>query len=491
MKKSTPPRPSTGRLSSGVPGLDTLLGGGLQSRRFYLLTGEPGTGKTVMASQISFHRAKAGDRVVFITFQAESHELLLDNLKSFAFFDPSLVARTIVYLNAYQTLADHGLEELVKMIRKTIQEQEASLLVIDSLVSIREFSDSPRVYRRFLRNLSTTTAMLGCTTLAILPTADMWPPIGAEISDVILELQVLHHEMRVGRFIEVAKHRGGVHLEGRHNMQIRDEGITVFSRLEASTAAALPVAGKSRKKLPFRVPRLDAMLRGGLASGSISAVFGPTGSGKTILGLHFLSAGAREGENGLYFGFYETPPQLVAKGKNAGLALDRDVRRGRIEFIWQPALENNIDSLAYKLLEAVRRRKASRLFLDGIDALISCAIFKERIPRYLTALTNQLKAMEVTTLLSEDIPALLPTPIESKVAGLSNLLENLVLLRYVEAQAKLYRFLSVIKVRESDYDSSIRELRISKKGIDLSETSQLALDILGGPPRVTELRRRT
>ncbi|HZH75332.1 MAG TPA: RAD55 family ATPase, partial [Archangium sp.] len=81
----------TSRLPTGVAGLDRVLHGGLLRGALYLVTGGPGTGKTVLCSQVAFHRAAVGEKVLFVTAFSEPHARLLSNLESFSFFDRSLV----------------------------------------------------------------------------------------------------------------------------------------------------------------------------------------------------------------------------------------------------------------------------------------------------------------------------------------------------------------------------------------------------------------
>ena len=61
------------RLTTGVPGLDTVLRGGLLKGGVYMIQGRPGSGKTVLTNQICFHHASRAQRVLYTTLLAESH----------------------------------------------------------------------------------------------------------------------------------------------------------------------------------------------------------------------------------------------------------------------------------------------------------------------------------------------------------------------------------------------------------------------------------
>jgi circadian clock protein KaiC len=222
------------------------------------------------------------------------------------------------------------------------------------------------------------------------------------------------------------------------------------------------------------------MTAGGPLSGSTTLLLGAPGSGKTSFGLHFLVEGARQEQPGLYFGFYETPLRLIEKAQHVGLDLQSAVNRGMIEIIWQPPLGTILDLLAERLLEAVSRRHVQRLFVDGIDGLRQTTDYPERIDPFLTALTNELRSRDVTTLATIELHRLFGPAVDVPLEGLSAIAENLIFLRYVELRSQIYRLISIIKMRDSDHDMAIREFTISGTGIEVAETFESAEAILTG-----------
>nr|WP_301340411.1 ATPase domain-containing protein [Corallococcus exercitus] len=239
--------------------------------------------------------------------------------------------------------------------------------------------------------------------------------------------------------------------------------------------------------MPFGIPRLDDALRGGVLSGSTTLLLGAPGTGKTLLGLHFLLQGAREGQPGVYFGFFETPPRLIEKAEGTGMGdLKKYVDEGLIEIQWQPPLEHNLDSLAEKLLERIEERKVDRLrlFIDGVSGFRSAAVYPDRMGRFFSALTHQLRMMDVTTLYSDETPLFSPG-VDMPQPEAASTVENVILVRYVELRSQLYRLLSIMKMRESAYDSGIREFSISEKGIRVADTFESAESILTGHARMT------
>lgn len=234
----------------------------------------------------------------------------------------------------------------------------------------------------------------------------------------------------------------------------------------------------------FGIPGLDQMMGGGILSGSTLALLGAPGSGKTTVGLSFLVEGARRGHKGIYFGFYEPPPRLLERIDAMGIPLRRYVEDGTIELIWQPPLEHFMDSLAESLLEKVRSEKHARrrLFIDGVQGFAAAAVYADRLPRFLSALTNQLRTWDVTTVVSEELP-LFGSAVELPHPELSHVVETVVLLRYVELKSQLHRLLSIMKMRESVYDTSIREFTMGPGGVEVSGSFDSAEAILSGFPR--------
>jgi circadian clock protein KaiC len=117
----------------------------------------------------------------------------------------------------------------------------------------------------------------------------------------------------------------------------------VHPRTEVQFHDPAPEAEEARERMPFGVARLDEMMGGGAPSGSATALVGAPGTGKTLLGLSFLAEGARRGQRGTYFGFYEPPPRLLEKAAAVGIPLEEHVRAGRVRLVWQPPLEHMMD----------------------------------------------------------------------------------------------------------------------------------------------------
>ena len=205
---------------------------------------------------------------------------------------------------------------------------------------------------------------------------------------------------------------------------------------------------------------------------------GPSGTGKTTLGLQFLSR-CSETEPGLLFGFYETPARLDAKIAQVCPSLRGLLDSGVVEVQWQPPTDDLLDAYGERLLRMVQQRRVRRLFIDGLGAIQEAAGAQPgRIGNFLTALMNEMRVLGVTTLYTLEIPDIMGPAIRSPIGDLSSLAENLILLRFVEVRSRLYRLISLLKVRDSDFDLTLHEYATSSQGLIIEASAESAERIM-------------
>lgn len=471
------------RISTGVPGLDVILGGGLVESSLYLIEGRTGAGKTILASQICFNIIRAGGRALYLTLLAESHGKMLNNLRTLSFFDEAAIPKSFQLLSAYSALASRDRKQIVQAVARSLRAHRPSILVIDGFRAIREFLDSDIAFTEMVHELSSVVTAFRCTTLLLAPNSGNRPQAEHVLVDGLIELHQSNIDVRRSREIEVHKNRGGSHLQGRNMFRITEAGLHCFPRSEALYSETTPVPLEQSSRLSFGIPTLDVMLRGGLVTGSVTTFLGAAGVGKTLLGLKFLEEGIRRGENTLYFGFFESPARLVAKARGVGIHLDKALKSKRLQILWQPPLELILDELVEKILAEVRERKVSRLFIDGIDGFRQSAFYSVRLDRFFAAMSNVLRAEGVTTIVTQETP-LFSADIASSTLDLSAVVENIIVLRYVELGARLVRLISIVKTRESEHEASIRELQLSSSGIRVVESFDRVEQVLTGRARI-------
>jgi len=481
------------RISTGVPGLDLLLGGGLVAGGVYLVMGRPGTGKTTLGNQACFTHAANGQRAVYVTLLAETHARMLRNLTSMAFFKPEAIGTAISYVGAYLVLRERKLGGLLALLRRVLSDEKPTLLVLDGLTTAAALGEPDWALKEFVAELQVLSDMSRCTTI-VLANMNAVNAAGAEHSmvDGMMELTLDRNAQRAVREIEVLKFRGGDHMLGRHDMEISHDGIVVRPRTETLLARRTVMGqGTHYRRVSTGIPNLDEMLQGGLLASSATLLLGFSGSGKTLLTQHFLEAGAKKQEPGIYFGFYETPERLIESAEHVGVAMREHVESGLIGMQWQPALRYGLDQLAERLLNDVQKRQVRRVVIDGIDGFRQGAAYPERTMRFVTALTNELRALDCTVMVTEETQKLFGPEVEIRIPGLSALVDNIILLEYMDVGSELKRLISVVKQRGSGHDGNVRELCITDRGIELAADAQTARAILEGLYRVTRRPRET
>jgi circadian clock protein KaiC len=482
--KEQPPR----RIATGSAGLDTLLNGGWIHGGTFMVSGAPGTGKTILGNQLCFSHVAQGGRAVFVTMLSESHGRMMSHLRRMDFFRRESIGQSLHYVSGYATLKAEGLEGLSRLLYRSVREHQASVLVVDGLLAAQEMAGSVLLFREFLHALGVHNALAGCTTLVLTNRpANAADPQFAMV-DGVVALEMHLEGLHAVRTLEVTKLRGEPQLTGRHAFEIKDPGLIVYPRLESLHGQPPEDIGEPLGRAGFGLTGLDEMLGGGLPHASFTLLTGATGSGKTLLGLHFLAEGAARGDKGLHLSFIESRARLLVKAEDAGITFGDALERGLLEFAHHSAVEALPDALAHVLLEHVRRQGTRRLVIDGLGPVLD-SMAPPRAFAFVSALSHALRSSGVTTVMTRTTSLLLPQQHEQSLQGLEALIDNLVLLRYVEQRSQMYRLLSILKMRESDYESSLREFSISPGGVRVSRDGTSAEAILAGKkPRVVQHR---
>jgi circadian clock protein KaiC len=356
---------------------------------------------------------------------------------------------------------------------------------LDGLVAAEHSAPSELEFKKFIHGLQTQAVVTDCTMFLLTSAREQSVSPEHTMVDGMIELSDELYGWRSVRDLHVRKFRGSSYLRGRHAFKITENGIEVFPRTESRLVQPSIDDSGSSRTCSSGAKSLDTMLGGGFTVGSSTLLVGPTGSGKTALGLQFLSASSAK-EPGLHFGFFESPTRLLSKSKSLGLPIAKLVDAGHVEFLWQPPTEDLIDALAEQLLAAVKRRKVKRLVIDGLAGFQRLSISQDRIAPFFTALVNELRALGVTTLASLEVSDLIGPIARAPVSELSTITENLIMMRYVEVHSRLFRLISILKVRDNDFDPMLRELVISDKGLSVGDSFNNVEALLSGFGRQVE-----
>jgi circadian clock protein KaiC len=369
------------------------------------------------------------------------------------------------------------------LMRQEITAHKANVLILDGFATAQRRESELLKFNEFVHELQGVATATDCTMFLITSAVGVREAPEYTMVDGIVELSDHLIGWSAESTVQVIKLRGTSHLRGLHAFRITEDGIIVYPRVEAllqrpSRPDTVPVETTSSG-----LDRLDTMLGDGLPLASASMVMGPSGVGKTTLGLQFLSRSSTS-QPGLLFGFHETPARINAKVDDICRPLRGLLDSGVVDLVWQPPTDGLLDLYGERLLGSVRRRGVKRLFVDGLNAFQSASVEPMRLSQWLTALTNELRVLGVTTVFTLVVPDIIAPYMRSPTdGGFLNLADNLILMRYVEVRSRLHRLVSVMKVRDSDFDSSAHEYVITDQGLRIADTGDSAEAILGQPQR--------
>lgn len=477
-------------LSSGIPGLDTILCGGLTAQRIYVVEGEPGTGKTTTGLQFLLEGARHGETVIYITL-AETADELIGVARSHEWdisgvhIHEVLPSETLLQPEAQYTMFHASEVEMgatTRMILSVIEERKPTRVVIDSLSELQLLADSPLRYRRQVLALKQFFANRACTVMLL----DDRTAAGVDLQVRSIAHGVITLEQSVKEYgaerrrIRVVKYRGKAFRGGMHDYDIERGGLKVYPRLVAATTRVISRRGQLRSDLPA----LDSLLGGGLEEGTSTLISGPPGTGKSSLAMLFVAAAARRGQRGAMFLFEEASNNLLNRADGLGLDVREHHDSGLLTIQQIDPAELSPGEFTMAVCKAADEG-ARVIVIDSINGYLNAMPDERFLTTHLHELLTYLGQQGVVTVLVSVQQGMLGTQMTSNVDA-SYLADNILMLRYFEHDGAVKQAVSVFKKRTSSHERTIREFSMSSRGIEVGETLRGFRGILTGVPVVIE-----
>ena len=474
------------RLATGVPGLDTVLGGGLPEFSFNLIAGQPGCGKTTLAHQIMFTLATPQRPAIYFTVLGEPPLKMLRYQQQFDFFDNEALNHRVRFVNLSEEAMTGDLDRVLRRIVEEVATHSPALVFVDSFRSVilaGENGGSPHnTLQQFVQQLGMLMTTWQATTFLLgeyFSENDANPVFTVADGLIWLRQSVLRNSMV--RKLEILKMRGQATLPGLHTYRIVPAGIEVF----APASAVVPVQAvdyhDAKPHLDARallgVPGLDEMLGGGLPRGYSLLVAGPSGSGKSILAASFLAEGARHGETGVIAAFEQRPNRETSR------VLADLIAGGQVTLLNSQASDLSIDEIVCLLITEIRRRRASRVVIDSLTGfeLALAPTFRDDFRESLLRLVTALSGAGVTVLMTSELEDRY-TDLRFSPYGTAFLTDAIIVQRYIEVESRLRRVTAVVKVRASAHSDELREYSIDADGIQIGQKLPEQEGLLGGRP---------
>lgn len=298
------------RIKTGIKNLDEILHGGIPLYSLNVISGSPGSGKTIFVQNIVFNNVKNGFKCLYLTTIAESQLKLVRHLQEFAFFSDDLIGESFIYEDLGLVIRKRGADQVLNCITEMIRKRRPSILVIDSFKAIRDMFNDEKGFKTFVFDLAASLSIWEVTVFLVGEYQEGETNTLSEfaIADGIFYLYGQEEKRFQKRYLRILKMRGTSFAQGEHLFEITPAGIEIYPRMKPDTETLKYETTSERRS--FGVKGLDEMLGGGLQEGTVTLISGGTGTGKTTFALKFLLEGAGKGEKGLYLSFEEPLEQL-------------------------------------------------------------------------------------------------------------------------------------------------------------------------------------
>lgn len=478
-------------LSTGVPDLDAVLGGGLPEYSFNILAGTPGTGKTTLAHQIMFANATPERPALYFTVLGEPTVKMLRYQQQFGFFDVDKVEDAVRFINLSDIVLESDLNAVLEHIKAEVEAASPSLVFVDSFRTlIRKAQSAPASdleLQGFVQRLALYLTSWQATTFLIgeYDERDIRNNPIFTVADGLFWLHQTVERNSVVRKLQVVKLRGQESMPGLHTFRITQEGLQVFPRTYG-------LIGSERKppearRVSLGVAGLDEMLGGGIPVGDSILVAGPSGSGKSALATQFIAEGLRQGEPGVIAIFEERPQYYVGRADELGLGLDAKIADGKLKVLYLRPLDLSVDEALREMLDAVKEVGARRVVIDsmnGFELALAPAFrldFRESLYRMVVALTGA----GVTVLTTVEVVNS-STDLRFSPHAISFLSDDIILQRYVEIDGQLRRMMMIVKMRGSGHSKDIREYEVTPAGLVVGERLAGYQGLITGTPKRIE-----
>jgi circadian clock protein KaiC len=473
--------------STGIEGLDHVLGGGLTPNRVYLIEGMPGSGKTTLAFQFLLEGVRRGEQALYIALSetqeeaavvAASHGWSLDGI-----FVREMVPMEETLQPGEQYTMFHPSEieltDTTKRILTDVEERKPARVVLDSLSELQLLAANPLRYRRQMLALKQFFAGRGCTVLLLDDlTTDERSLQVQSIAHGVIRLEQLTPEYGTHRRrLQVLKYRGVNFRGGYHDYIIVRGGLEVFPRLVAAEHRQPGV----QERLASGLSEFDKLLGGGLERGTSTLLVGAPGTGKSTLAAQFAAAAAARGEHAALFIFDENEATLVSRCEALGIDLRKHMFAGRITVQRIDPAELSPGEFAHSIRNAVERDGAVVVVIDSLNGYLNALPEERFLVTQLHEILSYLGQKHVVTILVGAhhgiIGAQMQTPVDA-----SYLADAIVLLRYYEAKGEVRQAISVIKKRGGDHERTIRDFRLQDGRIQVGQPLRGFRGVLTGVP---------
>ena len=475
------------RVETGIANLDAVLNGGLPKGSVIVVSGAPGSGKTILTQQLCFHNASPKHRVLYFSTLSEPTAKSLLYLQQFDFFDKKKLDGSVKFVDLGVILRSRGLSAVAGLILQHLREVKPAIVVIDSFKVFDDLASSREELRKFGYEMA--VSLMAWETTALL--LGEYGPADVDSNpffSIVDGVVVLSQREALGehqRFCRVIKMRGTAHSREEHAFVITHRGVEMFApglRLQRTGEKKGPT-----KRCKTHVHKLDEILGPGIPWGSSLLIGGVAGTGKTVLSLEFIYRGALAGEKGILFSFEETEDRLRSAARGLGWDLDEQIDAGMIEIVFIPQPDIKIESHLLMIRQRVEAMKARRVVIDSVSVLLHKVTDPQLSREKLFHLCSVVQNAQAVGFFPTDIPY--GSNKVSRFGVEETVVDGVIILSSTEEGLERERYIEVYKLRNTAHLKGRHNMVIGEDGVSVfpryGEDRQS-----DGPPPAVELTTR-
>jgi circadian clock protein KaiC len=421
-----------------------------------MIAGRSGSGKTILCAQFLYYGLNENENGLYISFN-ESKAQFYTNIKTLGMdFEKFERQGKFTFLDL-ASLTKDGIQDVLEEILATIRTTNTKRLVLDSFSAISlAFEHQSEVRNAIHVLVGKIMRSEGITSLLVMEIPYGRENMGYGTEESVVDGIILleHNEDNTSPIIlRVFKMRGTAINRESHVCAIIKNGMILYPKQSLGLTFAA-----SEERIFSGIPGLDERIGNGFVRGTTTGIIGPTGTAKSTFAFRYIAEGVKKGEAGIFYSLEDTADGIRMMAKNYGYNT-AELENNGLSIVVASPWTNNPDALIASLAANIERTKAKRLVIDGLSAFENK--YKNdmhTIAKRFISLIQQYKITALITMLTTQ-----KSGFEISGLGLSSLLQNIILLRYVEIQGRLKRILLVLKMRGTQHDESILEFRISKE----------------------------
>jgi circadian clock protein KaiC len=462
--------PQVDLVKTGIAGLDDILPGGIPRGNVILLEGTIGTGKTTIGMEFVYRGAHYFDEPgIIVLFEVSPFKLMRDASQFGWNLEELERQNRLKIVFTTRDVLRQELQQADSVLLAEASKIGARRIFVDGVARLVGGNGTPEARSSFhvlteglqRENLTAILAVEASSTNG--NSSDLSLP-EESIADTVIRLRMEDTQRAVSRSLEVVKSRGQDFQMGRHTFRIIDgQGVQIYRRVQAPRAPSRDRAAAfdPNTRVQTGIPGLDEIVNGGYFIGSTTVVAGISGVGKSVMALQYIAEGARRGERSLMLSLDEQVPQILRNAASLGIDLEEPMKKNLVWIEYEPPQEIEVDVHFHHIEQLVRRFQPRRVVFDSLSTYGSTLGTKGRLFRdFFHALIALMKECQIAAVYNHENPEMLGMASMMGEFAMSSLVDNIILLNWVELGDSFRLGLTIAKMRANPVERVTRECEI-------------------------------